>query len=208
MELQAQGDEYDILSRAARRVSFLSNAMTCEIGLRLGGGSKAIIDGLKSSRAFQPNQVHIAIDPYGQMPYAAEDGPTHLGKDFSNGMRDGTIALLHSYACTSGVNFIFMNMTDEQFFHRYHDGVPTYSMGEERILTKYSLVFMDGVHTLQSVWSATMWFMDRMLLGAIMVYDDVVGWYEHSFVEWYLLKSGWRVYEKGTQKIAYIKEKS
>jgi hypothetical protein len=207
MELAGDSQEYEILKRAAHRAASIPDAMTCEIGLRMGGGSKAIIDGLKSNKDFHQGQVHVAIDPYGQLYYPTPDGNPHLGNDYSNGMRDCCLSLLHSYALTSGVNLLYFPLADYDFFERFFDGVPVYEMGTRRLMNTYSLVHVDGVHTYESVWHASMFFQDKTVPGSIIVYDDCA-WYDWKHMDRILQGTGWSILEQGCYRISYIKEKS
>ena len=66
--LPVDGTEYDILYEASKNIIGVPG-FTCEIGLREGGGSEAIMQGSLDAK---DKRIHIAIDPFGDIPYAVE----------------------------------------------------------------------------------------------------------------------------------------
>ena len=125
-ELPTDSLNYEVLTEAVERTSEVSGA-TCEIGLRRGGGSKFIIDALArlkgSAAGSQNRRSHVAVDPYGNIPYLQTDAhPVRL--DYTNGMRNECLMNMYLYAAEKNVDFYFMNMTDAQFFRRFSDGIP------------------------------------------------------------------------------------
>lgn len=198
--LDVDSIDYGILSRAAFNIVNV-RGMTCEIGTRAGGSSKVIIDGIMKSNP--PGvRTHIAIDPYGGIDYLSRDNEI-IEDAYPDRIRDVAIPALFRYCVGSKVNFQFYQMTDDQFFKRFYDGVPVYSDGKEKILNSYALVFFDGPHTTDIVMRETKFFETRVNTGSIFVYDDVRDYYDHDKIEKYLLKTGWSLMEKTNFKASY-----
>ena len=166
--------EYDILAGAAERVSDLPG-LSCEIGLRLGGGSSVIMDKLS------PGSTHIAIDPYGGIPYQHAQGESANGM-YPNSMRDEALPNLYMFASERGINFLFFCMTDSEFFRRFELGVPVYANGVSSIVGEYRLVHIDGQHSLYAVATAASFFAPRMAKSGEIVFDDVSA-YNHDPVD-------------------------
>ena len=194
--LAGDGHEYEILTRAVKQVS--CEGASLEIGLRRGGGTKIIMENLKTL-----NKIHIAVDPYGNLPYENRDEEAATRKDYTNRMRNESLALIYPLSEELGVNFIFFNMTDDEFFNRFSDGVPIYDY-EDRKVSTYSFVHFDGPHTKEIVTDEFDWINKRTQKGAVIVFDDIRH-YDHDSVEEIILKSGWTLLEKGKAKASYKK---
>jgi hypothetical protein len=192
--------DYEILRKAVMQISV--PGIVCEIGTRRAGSTKVIIDSLVASN--KTSNPLICIDPYGNIPYNHTDD--NIGRcDYTNGMRNETIPDLCEYAYSRLKNFVFFNLGDDEFFKRFGDGVPLYEE-EKRIENTYSLVFFDGPHGLKNVIEETEFFFPRTVKGSIFVYDDIVGHYDHDFVEKeYLIPNSWQLIETGNRKSSYIK---
>lgn len=193
---------YDVITRAIDAIPNDKIGMTCEIGLREGAGTGFIMDALVNGSF--PYKVHVAIDPYGNIVYARKDGRDQR-MDYTNEMRDTNIGSIYSYAMKIGVNFIFINLEDTEFFNRYNDGVPIYS-DNKHLLSEYIFVHFDGPHQYQLVLDEFLWFNDRMTAGATIVFDDIND-YDHTKVEEHILLNGWELFEKMGRKASYQKEK-
>jgi len=200
--LDVDSVDYQILGQAAIDIVNVKG-MTCEIGTRAGGSSKVIIDNIMKS---QPKGIrtHIAIDPYGGLDYRSKDDEI-IEDAYPDRIRDIAIPALYRYCVGSMVNFLFFQMTDDQFFKRFADGVPIYADGQERIINKYALVFFDGPHSTDIVMRETKFFEDKVDPGAVFVYDDVKDYYDHDKVHNYLLKTGWVLKTKSMYKASYTK---
>lgn len=196
MPLAGDGHEYEILTRALKEVS--CEGASLEIGLRRGGGTKIIMENLNTK-----NKIHIAIDPYGELPYENRDDEEAKRKDYSNKMRNESLALLYPLSEELGVNFIFFNMTDEEYFERFSDGVPIYDYQEGKV-SSYSFVHFDGPHITEIVKKEFFWVDKRTQKGSVIVFDDI-GHYDHDSVEEYILGLGWTLLEKGKAKVSYKK---
>ncbi len=199
--LPCDSSDYDIMVRAIKAIPNDKKGMTCEIGLRKGGGTGFIMDTLKE-KSF-PYNVHVAIDPYGDISYAKRDTTLDTHMDYTNSMRDEFIGPIYSYAMKIGVNFIFINLEDTEFFNRYSDGVPVYN-NNKRLLSEYIFVHIDGPHQYDIVYNEFIWFNDRMTSGATMVFDDV-SYYDHDKVESHIIANGWVLLEKTNHKASYQK---
>jgi len=175
--------------------------MTCEIGLRLGGGSKYIFDALIGSK--QNDKTHIAIDPYGGIDYYASDSLGAVRGDYTNQMRDTCQVNMFAYAQVIGINYVFFNLDDKEFFRRFSDGVPIYRQ-HKQLLTDYSFVHFDGPHGLAPLYAEISFFHERTPPGAVFVFDDV-GFYDHSKIDSILRTLGWRELSRTARKWSYIK---
>ena len=198
--LPGDSKDYDVITRAIAAIPADKRGLTCEIGLREGGGSKYIMDALQKSLFHY--KVHVAVDSFGNMVYARKDG-IDKRMDYTNGMRDRSMGHIYTYAMKTGVNFIFINLDDSEFFRRYADGVPVYS-DNKYILNEYIFVHFDGPHQVSLVHNEFTWFNERMTKGATIVFDDVRD-YNHDELETYILNKGWELIEKTPRKASYIK---
>lgn len=197
IELPGDSGDYHLLTKGIE-LSKGTPGLTCEIGLRRGGGTKTIIDALA---IHAPYKVHIAIDPYGHIPYEHKEGqPVRL--DYTNGMRDECLANLYQYTNRKGINFQFFNLEDTEFFDRYSDGVPVYDL-EKRIEREYSFVHFDGPHAVGPLEQQILFFIEKVKPGACWVFDDVVGYYNHDHIEKLILANGFKLIEKTHHKALY-----
>ena len=203
MKFEGDSSNYDVITRAIKVIPSGLEGMTCEIGLRRGMGTKYIIDSLNKKEI--PYKVHVAIDPYGHIEYASHEGYA-VRLDYTNNMRDDTIGLCHIYANQNNVNFIFLNLTDTQFFEKFAAGIPIYEE-EEIVLNKYIFVHFDGPHQLDLLETEFSWFDKRMSIGATIVFDDVVNYYDHSKLDLIVQKAGWKLLESTGCKASYQKIK-
>lgn len=199
--LVGDGKDYGILYDAAARIEDVPG-LTCEIGVRAGGGSRCIIDGILSTK---PTSIrtHVAIDPYGSLDYNLTEYHV-IAHGYETKLRDMAIPDLYRYCENTMVNFHFYQMTDTQYMKRFADGVPVYIDGSETIVNEYALVYFDGPHTTDEVRAETEFFGERAVTGSIFVYDDM-GYYDHPKVEDWLRVNGWRPLIGTEHKFSYIK---
>jgi len=191
--------EYHILTNATALVSNV-DGLTCEIGVREGGGTKAIIDTLKSTGQ---NKTHIAIDPFGNIEYAHWE--TRCEKlDYTNAMKNRMLKNLYAYCYEKNAEVLFFPLEDTEFFKRYADGVPLYNEYKE-IVNKYSLVFLDGPHTSKIVKEEFDFFKDKIPTGGIIVFDDIDQYPHMVALDKYIQSANFKIVEKGTCKISYMK---
>lgn len=173
--------------------------MTCEIGLRRGGGTKFIIDAIAANC---PHKVHVAVDPYGSIIYADKDN-SHIRLDYTNDMRDESLPNVYAYAKLKRVNFIFINLEDTEFFSRYADGVPVYNEVKS-IENEYSFVHFDGPHDVISLKTELQFFLPRTPKGGVYCFDDLKH-YDHSKIEEIIFKAGFKEVAKTGRKGLYVK---
>jgi len=195
--------EYEILSNAvAEAASVDVNALSCEIGLREGGGSHYMLDALWNSG--QLGRTHIAIDPYGNIDYTTSENIT-TRFDYTNDMRNRCMANLHSHLHTQysdTLNFLFFPLEDTEFFTRYADGVPIYQEFK-RIATHYSTVHFDGPHAAEPLIAEFMFFVPRLLKGSTIVFDDIGNYDHQSFEDTWIAANNFELLEKGSRKASY-----
>ena len=205
MALNTDSLEYEILVAAVLAARDLDiDALSCEIGLREGGGTKLMLDALWESG--QGARTHLAIDPYGNIEYRGfEDDVRHF--DYTNMMRNRCMVDLYTYiwnAFQNNLNVIFMCLEDTEFFDRFADGVPVYSEFK-RLATKYAVVHYDGPHASGPLHAELAFFTPRMVQGGMAVFDDI-GNYDHTALEnEKLFPAGYELVAKGERKASYRK---
>lgn len=199
--LPTDSANYDIITEGVIK-SAQANGLTCEIGLRRGGGTKYILDALKSSGQ---EKLHIAIDPYGNIDYPEGDEGRTIRCDYTNSMRDETLINLYLYCWQNKMPFLFFNLEDSEFFKRYADGVPVYNE-HKQLINQYAFVHFDGPHTVSALLDEIAFFHPRSSQGAVWVFDDVA-LYDHAKIDHHLTESlGWTQYAESPRKWAYVKE--
>jgi glycosyltransferase involved in cell wall biosynthesis len=197
--IETDSSEYNILTDAVKAVRGV-DGMTCEIGLRAGGGTKMILDTLKSSGQ---SKMHIAIDPYGNIEY--EHWETRKERlDYTNKMKTNALRNLYTYCHDNDMDFIFFPMEDSEFFLRYSDGVPLYNE-YKTICNSYSLVFFDGPHTTASVLTEFMFFSDKIPPGGIIVFDDINQYPHYPSLDAVIQSHNFKEIERGAVKVSYQK---
>lgn len=199
-QLPGDSKDYEMIREAIGVIPSTLCGMTCEIGLRQGGGTKHIINAL-ASRDF-PYKVHVAVDPYGNIDYARKAGIVKK-MNYTNQMRDESIGHIYNYAMKHKVNMVFINLEDIEFFQRYSDGVPVYNE-DKHVLNEYMFVHFDGPHDKDPVMAEFKWFDERMKPGAVTVFDDVSS-YDHDAVEKVIFDHGWNLLNKTKYKASYQK---
>lgn len=201
----ADGRQYEILSDSVKAVVDVEG-MTCEIGLREGGGSLHMLRALQETKQ---QRMHLAIDPYGDIPYYMHEDQ-NLTARYDNDMKYDTLAQMYKWCQDSKQDFTFFCLESKEFFNRYFDGVPLYSNHKKTICNKYACVYLDGQHRSTEVLPEVLFFAERMDKGAIMVCDDC-GFYDHyQAVDPIIRKLGFETFLKGDDSIpnhkhAYIK---
>lgn len=189
--------DYDILRNAATSVASLNGA-TIELGVRCGLASVLIMD---SNPA---NKVHVCVDPYGNIDYFDDLYGKIVNAGYNNEMRSRVLYAMHKFAFDFSKNLLFFVMEDTEFFKRFSDGIPYYDQYKS-IISQYSLVHFDGPHTIAAVLDELDFFMDRLELNGIFVFDDIA-LYDHDSVEVKLLATGkFEIFQKGQRKAAYRK---
>lgn len=200
IELPGDSQNYEVIAKAVEHSKDVPG-LTCEIGLRRGGGTKVIVDTLARLGI---KKVHIAIDPYGNIEYKPDDVHS-MRLDYTNDMRDEALPNIYSYCKMKGVNFVFFNMEDSEFFARFSDGVPVYNYFKTKI-NSYSMVHFDGPHDYTSIAYEVQWFAERTPVGGTWVFDDIHD-YDHKKLEVNdIFPAGFKLLVEEGRKAAYVKE--
>lgn len=197
--LPTDSENYEVLTEGVDRVRAV-DGLTCEIGLRRGGGTRHILDAIATSNQ---QKVHIAIDPYGNIEYPEGADDCTVRCDYTNAMRDEALTNLYLYCLQNNHSFIFFNLEDTEFFARYSDGVPVYQE-HKQLWNRYAFVHFDGPHTAQCVRQEVEFFNPRSPRGAVWVFDDVA-LYDHQKIHTYIESLGWSHYRETPKKWAYVK---
>ncbi len=187
--------EYDVLADA---VKMLKKPIGCsvELGVRLGLGSKTIIDAYRNYHP-QTRLVHLGIDPYGNIDYAASDSVLARKFNYDNLMKKTTlINFAEDYP-----EFHLVNFEDSEFFNRFADGYPIYE--ENKILiSKYELVAFDGPHDTKSVLKEAVFFNQRKADQTVWIFDDISG-LKWATLENFMSKARFRLVKKGENKAIF-----
>lgn len=198
--------DYHILIEGIELVKNIPG-MTCELGIRMGGGSHYIMEALAKTNQ---RKTHIGIDPYGNILYQGTNG-AYTRYDYTNEMRNKCMINLYQLSLDLGINFLFFPLEDTEFFKRYADGVPVYQNmgitdGDKFLEKQYSFVFLDGPHSTHSLITEFNFFNERMSKGAVIVFDDH-NVYDINYLEQnHIFSSGWELVTKTSVKASYIKK--
>ncbi len=198
MAFDLPGDslDYHLLTKGVE-LSAGAPGLTCEIGLRRGGGTKHIIDALQK---YCPHKVHIAIDPYGSILYADKDNQK-IRLDYTNEMAGEALPQIYGYAHLSKIRFLYFQLEDIEFFERFGNGVPLYEL-EKTIENRYSFVHFDGPHDVPSITTEIGFFSSRLSPGGCFCFDDI-GHYDHAQIEKMLFSIGMVTIHKTGRKALY-----
>lgn len=201
-EFQTDSLEYEQLKNAIAETKDVEGA-TCEIGLRAGGGTMHMLDSLIETEQYH-TKSHITVDPYGNIDYVHNDD-TVWKVDYTNRMRDDCLMNIYVYQVLTEckVDFHFFNLEDTEFFKRYADGVPVYNE-VKKFITKYSVVHLDGPHSVAALLPEIEFFHPRMDKGAKIIFDDTE-LYSHEKIHEYMLSIGWERTVLGERKQTYTK---
>lgn len=168
-EISGDSDEYWFLSEAVE-LSKDVEGMCCEIGLRLGMGTKTIMDAVREHCS---TKLVVSVDPFGNIPYTGRepDGETHY--DYTDYMRNKCMKNMWSYVDDYPIDWRPMQMSDKDFFQYYVNGIPRYHYNGMYLENKYSMIHLDGPHYIEAIKEEILWFNHRMDSGATIVIDDI-----------------------------------
>jgi hypothetical protein len=203
MALEGDSGEYEFLTEAVRLSAHI-DAPTVEIGVRMGMGSKTMMDAIVE---YCPGKTHIGIDPYGSILYEMKENVEPCRLDYTNDMYKQCMVDLFTHIIGKPVEFVHFKMTDIDYFGRFKNYVSLYDI-EYWSMVKYSCVHFDGPHTHLSVMNEVRFFNDRTESGATFVFDDIGiddFFYTHSRVHDWLLNHGWECLKTGVKKALYQK---
>tara|TARA_B100000902_G_scaffold349033_1_gene357339 strand:- start:573 stop:1982 length:1410 start_codon:yes stop_codon:yes gene_type:complete len=187
--------EYTSLAEAVQRLKHPIGA-SVELGVRLGLGSKTIID---AYRHYHPKVRlnHLGIDPYGNIDYAASDSVLARKFNYDNLMRKTTlINFAEDYP-----EFHLVNFEDSEFFNRFHDGYPVYEE-HKHMISKYELVHYDGPHDTKSVLKEAVFFNQRKADQTVWIFDDITG-LRWDALAGYMNKFQFQLVNKGENKAVF-----
>lgn len=166
--IEGDSGEYEFLTEAVEMSKHLPGLL-CEVGLRLGLGTKTIIDACVIHR---PGSTVISIDPFGSIPYVGREHVGEIRLDYTNDMYKQVMADMSAYVLDKNVNWIPRKVTDKRYFIEQVDGVELYDLNTT-IEMNYAMVHLDGPHNYEHVSKEILWFNDRMESGAIIAIDDI-----------------------------------
>jgi len=204
-EIQSDSQEYEILAHAASQIKSVEG-LVAEIGTRLGGGIKVIME---SCLANDDRRYFIGIDPYGDIPYIhgerCYNAKSQIERcDYNDNMMAAFLSSIYDFCHQNDLYFQQFILEDTEFMKRYEDGVVIYNQ-EKMLINNYARVHVDGPHDLNSVIVETEFFMPRVSQGGFLVYDDVLD-YDHDVVDEILLNNNFERVNKGQRKISYKKK--
>jgi hypothetical protein len=194
--ISGDSGEYEFLTEAVQ-MSANIEGMCVEIGLRRGMGTKTIIDAV---RQYCPDKTVIAVDPYGSILYQGREHMEPCRLDYTNQMKNECLAAIYTYLVDHPCSFQFYNWTDDRFFLRMEHGVPTYEL-EEKLITKYSMVHLDGPHSVAAISHEIKWFSAQMDSGATLCVDDITpDFVQIEPIQELFIKLGWEEVKLGLKK--------
>lgn len=195
LQIDSPYETYDFMRK---HIGTLKNVpgLSCEIGLRRGGGTQFICDSFIDN---DDKRVHVCMDPYGDILYSDIAG-VHRS-DYTDVMKNETLAELFKYASQKNINILFYNMEDGEFYKRFSDGVPVYDK-EKYIINIYCFVHIDGQHDRDSVIEAANFFITRTCKGGLLVFDNT-DHYDHTDVDTMLITNGYVLIDECFHKKIY-----
>lgn len=199
--IEGDSDEYWFLTEAVEMSKDVEGAC-CEIGIRRGFSTKTMLDAI---REHSPTKQLISIDPYGNLPYIGRETEGIAHYDYTDEMKNDAMSDLWTYIRLNKMNWRPECLRSEDFFDLYKSGVPFYNYNGACWINKYSMVFLDGIHTVDAVTSEWAWFDHRMDKGAIICIDDITpDFMDIEAIE--ISFPNWRCIKKGNKKGLWIKE--
>lgn len=199
-QLGTDSGDYEYL-RSGVQLAPSGYYMACEIGVREGGSSQMIMEELAAKRF--PGLM-VMVDHYGGMPQWHSDNQC-LVLDYTNEMRNRAMSALYELANHYKVNFQFFNLTDEDFFTHFADGVPVYAGSVRMMSTEYCFVHLDGPHHTELLEKEVDFFAPRMVKGGVIVVDDIA-LCTFSRLQTHLEAAGFALHSNGTIKAVFVKQ--
>lgn len=194
--IEGDSGEYEFLTEAVE-LSREVPGMCCEIGLRLGLGTKMIID---ACAIYRPSTTVISIDPYGSIKYIGREHMGEIRLDYTNDMGKTCMTNMSAYVMDKPVFWQPWKMTSDRYFKICADGVELYEL-ETTLCNKYAMVHLDGVHTVKAISEEVIWFNVRMDSGATIVVDDVtIDFVDIKPIQKLFTELGWNEIKMGNKK--------
>lgn len=195
LQIDSPVEVYEVLRKHINELATVPG-LTCEIGLRRGGGTKFILDCFLENSDFRP---HICIDPYGNIMYNDIVGAHR--SDYTDNMKNETLSELYKYAYDNSLNILFFNFEDSEFYKRFSDGVPIYDQ-EKTIVNNYCFVHVDGQHEVNAVRMAATFFIPRMSMNGILAFDNT-DHYDHTTVHELMIRNSFALVDDVVHKKVY-----
>lgn len=183
MAIRGDSTEYELLAKWCKESPWAGKeyALSCEIGVREGMGTKIILDELKP-------HMHMGIDPYGNLKYQHYDDSPEYTCDYTDDMYHQMMIDFKDYK-----NFQMFKMTDIDFMKKFN------------YLDGYCFVHFDGPHMTKDVIREAVYFADKAAPGARFIFDDYPK-YNMSKINDILAYWDFRILEKGANKICLEKQ--
>lgn len=162
-----------------------------EIGTRSGGSALLLLRVLRSlyRGGASPPWV-LTVDPYGRRPY--EGAPFVYDERHYVAMK----RTLAPYG-----NHVHFLMESREFL-RVLDGLTLWRAGVPRPIDRFTLVYLDGSHDPDIVWSEIATLQPRVVPGGFLVVDDT-DWFDGA-VRRRLDATGWAVRHDGKQSVVRV----
>lgn len=132
-----------------------------EIGTRSGGSALLMLRVLEDVYRGERRPLVLTVDPYGSRPY---EGRHHVYDE--RHYREMKQALAR-YA-----NHIHYMMDSELFLRTVEGGLYLWLEGARRSLDRFTLVYLDGSHDPDIVWSEIERLWPRVVAGGFLIVDD------------------------------------
>lgn len=227
------GSDIEILERAVAN-TIHTDDLVCSLSLEKGGTVKIIIDELAKQNNeskiisidpygnlpinitsfaaemtrriflnYIPFQLNIKWDPeWGDPTSKTNVIPSQW--NFSDELRDQVVPIVHNYATSKGMNFKFFNMTTDEFYDKFNDGISYPIDGNIVKKNTYKFILVDRDVTEEYAITATNFFKDKIVSGGIIVYDEST-LYKFDNVHTLLVNNNFSLIESGDFKTVYKK---
>jgi hypothetical protein len=154
----------EFLLEIARCVARLPAGEACapllEIGTRSGGSALLMLRVLEAIHGKRQPPMVITVDPYGSRPYEGADW-TYDDRHYGRMKRN----------LAPFTNHIHYMMDSELFLRELHR-LYVWSGGSRVALDRFSLVYLDGSHDPEIVWSEIETLLPRVVPGGFLIVDD------------------------------------
>jgi len=198
VEIQGDSAEYEYLTEAVW-LSKDINGLCIELGVRRGMGCKTLMDAVKE---YCPDKSVIGVDPYGNIEYFHKENEK-VRLDYTNTMKNEAMQALYAYSESIGVYLNHYTLEDTEFFNSFKNGVPIYKDFKE-VINQYSVVHLDGPHSVGAILLEISFFNPRMNSGAVIVIDDIsIDFVDINPINNELERLGWDVLKQGNKKGVY-----
>jgi len=162
-----------------------------EIGTRSGGSALLVLRVLRAIYRNRPDTPWLlTVDPYGRRPYE--------GAPF---VYDEAHYIAMKRALAGYGNHVHFLMESSDFI-RTLDGLTLWRGGARRAVDHFTLVYLDGSHDPEIVWSEVQSLLPRVVPGGFLIVDDT-DWFNGA-VRRRLDATGWNVRHDGKQSVVRV----